>query len=152
MVRLMVCLDTSEDTPKVTLIQPPSPPSSSFLTLLLSARSSNTAWKWYLPQHRLLLTTNKRNKEYVVQVGRGKVEEHHVVLAGVAEVYSRSNVLNVLRVDFDVQILDKANKSIVKGTRGTYLAVAESACSLAHPRMRPQRCWRITGTSSPGVG
>jgi hypothetical protein len=40
------------------------------------------------------------------------------VLAGVAEVYSRSNVLNVLRVDFDVQILDKANKSIVKGTTG----------------------------------
>jgi hypothetical protein len=49
-----------------------------------------------------------------------------VVLAGVAEVYQRSNILNVLRVDFDFQILDKANKSIIKGTTGDAIS---SACA-----------------------
>jgi hypothetical protein len=75
MVRLMVCLDSSEDAHKVF-------------------------------EHCLTV------------VGRRAKAEHEVVLVGVAEVYHRSNILNVLRVDFDCQILDKANKSIIKGTTG----------------------------------
>jgi hypothetical protein len=76
MVRLMVCLDSSEDAHKVF--------------------------------EHCLTVVGWREKE----------KEHEVVLVGVAEVYHRSNILNVLRVDFDCQILDKANKSIIKGTTG----------------------------------
>lgn len=57
----------------------------------------------------------------MVQVGRGG-RDYEVLLVGVAELYHKSNLLNVLRVDFDFQILDKANRAIVKGTRGTLSA------------------------------
>ncbi len=96
MVRLMVCLDSSEDAHKVF-------------------------------EHCLTVVGR-----------REKAEEHEVVLVGVAEVYHRSNILNVLRVDFDCQILDKANKSIIKGTTGA-CRVRVVSCRVVSCRVASRR-------------
>jgi hypothetical protein len=45
-----------------------------------------------------------------------KVDDE-LILLSVAEIYTKSNILNVLRVDFDTQILDDANKKIIKATK-----------------------------------
>ncbi len=89
----MVCLDSSEDAAKVRADRRPHVP------LLLTAMN-----ELQVLEHCLHLLDG------------GK--DHEVLLVGVAEVYSKSSVLNLLRVDFDCQILDKANKSILKGTAG----------------------------------
>jgi hypothetical protein len=49
---------------------------------------------------------------------RGGGDDDHVMLVGVAETYRKSKIINVLRVDFDMQVLDKANKHIIKDTHG----------------------------------
>lgn len=73
MVRYMVCLDASDDAPKIF----------------------------------------QRCLEMTSRAGEGE-DEPRVLLVGVAETYRRSKIINALRVDFDFQVLDKANKHIIK--------------------------------------
>lgn len=64
-----------------------------------------------------------------VQVGRGG-HDYEILLVGIAETYQKSHLLNILRVDFDMQILDKANKAIIKATQGV-LSVRLVCCALS---------------------
>ncbi|KAL6062529.1 hypothetical protein QOT17_012126 [Balamuthia mandrillaris] len=54
-----------------------------------------------------------------------KPEEDEVLLVSIAELYSTSSVLSLLRVDFDSQILEKANHHILKGTKEMMLEYEE---------------------------
>ena len=82
----------------------------------------------------------------------GGEDEPHVLLVGVAETYRRSKVINVLRVDFDLQVLDKANKHIIKDTQG-HSSFARSCvcgrvcvcvCGGLTGRTHAQRCLRTS--------
>ncbi len=45
-------------------------------------------------------------------------QKDEVFLVSIAEFYHKTNILNMLRVDFDFNILEEANRSILKGTYG----------------------------------
>lgn len=77
----------------------------------------------------LLEDAHKVFEHCLMVVGRcEKVEEHEVVLVGVAKVYHHSNILNILQVNFNCQILNKANKSIIKGTTGVCCVCVVLCC------------------------
>ncbi len=48
-------------------------------------------------------------------------QKEEVFLVSIAEFYHKTNILNMLRVDFDFNILEEANRSILKGTYGNSL-------------------------------